>query len=38
VGRFIKGIGKRVDGEEREVRLDDQTAYAFNLSGPLEIR
>jgi hypothetical protein len=38
VGRFFKGIGKRVDGEEREVRLDDQTAYSFNLSGPLEIR
>ena len=38
VGRFLKGIGKRVDGEEREVLLDDQTAYTFDLSSPLEIR
>jgi hypothetical protein len=38
VGRFFKGIGKRVDGEEREVLLDDQTAYTFDLSSPLEIR
>ena len=38
VGRFIKGIGKRLDGEEREVLLAEQTAYTFNLSSPLEIR
>jgi len=38
VGRFMKGIVKRVDGEEREVLLEEQTAYTFNLSQPLPIR
>lgn len=38
VARFMKGIGKRLDGEEREVLLAEQTAYTFNLSHPLEIR
>jgi hypothetical protein len=38
VGRFIKGIAKRMDGEEHDVLLDDQTAYAFSLSRPLEIQ
>jgi hypothetical protein len=38
VGRFIKGIAKRMDGEEHDVLLDEQTAYAFSLSRPLEIQ
>lgn len=38
VGRFVKGIAKRIDGEEREVLLAEQTAYTFNLSDPMVIR
>lgn len=38
VGRFMKGIAKRMDGEEHDVLLEDQTAYTFNLSEPLELR
>lgn len=36
--RFMKGIAKRIDGQEHEVLLEDQTAYTFNLSGPLQIQ
>jgi hypothetical protein len=38
VGRFMKGIAKRMDGEEHDVLLEDQTAYAFTLARPLEIQ
>lgn len=38
VGRFMKGLAKRMDGEEREVLLAEQTAYTFNLSSPIQIR
>lgn len=38
VGRFMKGIAKRMDGEENEVLLAEQTAYSFSLSSPLELR
>jgi hypothetical protein len=37
LGRFLKGIGKRLDGEEHEVHLEEQTAYTFNLASPLQI-
>jgi hypothetical protein len=38
VTRFFKGLGKRVDGDEREVVLDEQTAYTFALSHPLVVQ
>jgi hypothetical protein len=38
VGRFMTGLAKRMDGEEHDVLLEDQTAYAFTLARPLEIR
>jgi hypothetical protein len=38
VSRFFKGIGKRLDGDEREVQLDQQTAYTFVLSHPLLVQ
>jgi hypothetical protein len=38
VGRFMKGIAKRMDGQENDVLLAEQTAYSFNLSSPLQIR
>lgn len=38
VGRFMKGLAKRMDGEEHDVLLEDQTAYAFTLSRPLQIQ
>jgi len=38
VGRFVKGLVKRAVGEEREVLLDDQSAYSFTLGQPLQIQ
>jgi hypothetical protein len=38
VSRFMKGLVRRVDGEEREVRLAEQSAYTFTLRQPLEIQ
>ena len=38
VGRFMKGLAKRAGGEEREVVLDDQSAYSFTLRRPLQIQ
>jgi hypothetical protein len=38
LGRFMKGLGKRLEGEEHEVQLEQQTAYTFNLSSPLQIQ
>jgi len=38
VTRFFKGLGKRMDGDEREVVLDEQTAYTFALSHPLVVQ
>lgn len=37
-GRFMKGIGKRVDGNEHEVVLEAQTAYTFTLSRALQLQ
>ncbi len=37
VGRLMKGLFKRAVGDEREVILDDQTAYSFTLGQPLQI-
>jgi len=38
VGKFFKGLAKRSVGEEREVVLDDQTAYSFTLRRSLQIQ
>jgi hypothetical protein len=38
VSRFFKGLGKRMDGDEREVVLDEQTAYTFALKHPLFVQ
>jgi hypothetical protein len=38
VGRFVRGLVKRAVGEEREVILDDQSAYSFTLGQPLQIQ
>jgi hypothetical protein len=37
-GRFMKGLAKRAVGKEKEVELDDQTAYTFFLLGPLSLQ
>jgi hypothetical protein len=36
--RFMKGIAKRAQGDEHEVLLEEQTAYTFALSRPLQIQ
>ncbi|MGB9233323.1 MAG: hypothetical protein WCC04_02855 [Terriglobales bacterium] len=38
VGRFMKGLVKRADGQEREVLLAEQSAYSFTLQRRLEIQ
>ncbi|MGB0110822.1 MAG: hypothetical protein WBP52_20175 [Terriglobales bacterium] len=38
VGKFFKGLAKRAEGDEREVVLDDQTAYSFILRRSLQIQ
>ena len=38
VGKFFKGLAKRAEGGEREVVLDDQTAYTFTLRRSLQIQ
>jgi hypothetical protein len=38
VGKFFKGLAKRAEGDEREVVLDDQTAYSFTLRRSLQIQ
>ena len=38
VGRFMKGLAKRSVGDEREVVLDEQSAYSFTLRRPLQIQ
>ncbi len=37
VGRFMKGLLKRADGQEREVLLEGQTAYSFTLRHSITI-
>jgi hypothetical protein len=37
-GRFIKGIGKRLQGNENEIELEKDTAYSFNLSRSLQVQ
>jgi hypothetical protein len=37
VGRFMKGLVKRAVGDEREVVLDDQSAYSFTLGRSLQV-
>lgn len=36
-GRFMKGLAKRATGREKEVELDDQTAFTFFLLEPLSL-
>jgi len=38
VGKFVKGLAKRAEGEEREVVLTEQSAYSFTLRQPLQIQ
>jgi hypothetical protein len=38
VGKFVKGLAKRAEGEEREVVLAEQSAYSFILRQPLQIQ
>jgi hypothetical protein len=38
VGKFVKGLAKRAEGEEREVVLAEQSAYSFTLRQPLQIQ
>jgi hypothetical protein len=38
IRRFMKGLAKRVEGEEHEVVLEEQTAYTFTLSRPLQLQ
>jgi hypothetical protein len=38
VSRFVKGLLKRYEHEEKEVVLDDQSAYSFALRQPLLIQ
>lgn len=38
VSRFVIGVLKRYQHEEKEVVLDDQSAYSFTLRQPLQIR
>jgi hypothetical protein len=38
VRRFMSGLVKRVEGQEHEVVLEEQTAYTFTLVRPLQVR
>jgi hypothetical protein len=38
VGKFFKGLAKRSVGDEREVVLDEQSAYSFTLRRALQIQ
>src|SRR5580704_18918092 len=38
VGKFVKGLAKRAEGEEREVVLAEKSAYSFTLRQPLQIQ
>jgi hypothetical protein len=38
VGKFMKGLFKRADGQEREVLLAEQSAYSFTLRQSLQIQ
>jgi hypothetical protein len=38
VGKVLKGLAKRAEGEEREVVLGNQSAFSFTLRQPLEIQ